>query len=154
MYEIQEIRKFCTLQKYRNELEDTKDKTTVLKLKNIIKELDNKKEKEKDGMSAAQKDLNKMFVDINRYVYKKPWAKLPEFHKLVKIREYIDKLMFKSEKNKMATLEDLMEDVRARVLTKKNTVNYDQTNAQIISIKGLDYDKKSNGYIYKKAKVK
>jgi hypothetical protein len=100
--------------------------------------------------STKRFQLKKMDVtDYNNYmddyVYKKPWSRLREFHRIVKLREYIDSLeydekllstnMDKIKKNKEMLITQLIELLKNKELSKKkNQVLYDVDKTKIIEI--------------------
>lgn len=85
---------------------------------------------------------------VEDFYYKKPWNKLQEVHKIIKMREFIDMLMCSKEDayKIKKRLEKMIKDKR---LTKKGTVLYDEKNGKVVSIPIL---KHVNG-VYKIKKV-
>jgi hypothetical protein len=73
------------------------------------------------------------------YLYQKPWTKLTAIHKIIKIKEYVNSLLVKTESDKLSLKEKLVELVKNKILTKKDSVLYDSTKGKIISIPTLEY---------------
>lgn len=72
------------------------------------------------------------------YLYRKPWNRLTEIHKIIKIREFVEKLNCSDEN--ISNLKKILEKmVYEKKLTKKNTVVYDSKEGHIISIPILTY---------------
>lgn len=73
------------------------------------------------------------------YLYQKPWTKLTAIHKIIKIKEYVNSLLINTEADKLILKEKLVELVKEKILTKKDSVLYDSTKGKIISIPTLEY---------------
>jgi hypothetical protein len=73
------------------------------------------------------------------YLYQKPWTKLTAIHKIIKIKEYVNSLLINIESDKIILKEKLVELVKDKILTKKDSVLYDSTKGKIISIPTLEY---------------
>jgi len=73
------------------------------------------------------------------YLYQKAWTKLTAIHKIIKVKEYVNSLLVKSETDKQELKEKLVEMVKNKVLTKKDSVLYDSVKGRIISIPTLEY---------------
>ena len=82
------------------------------------------------------------------YLYKKPWTKLSNVHKIIKIKEFVSKLLIDDKQDKDELKNNLVKLVKCRVLTKKDKVTYDSAKGQVISIPSLSY--KNGKYIIKK----
>lgn len=81
------------------------------------------------------------------YLYRKPWNRLNEIHKIIKVREFVDKLNC-SEDNIIELKKELEDMVYKKKLTKKSTVVYDSKNGYILSIPLLDH--RNGRYVIKK----
>ena len=100
-------------------------KTELVENKKIISSNKIESEKEED-----------MYNDD--YLYRKPWNRLTEIHKIIKIREFVEKLNCSDEN--INNLKKILEKmVYEKKLTKKNTVVYDSKEGHIISIPILTY---------------
>lgn len=77
------------------------------------------------------------------YIYKKEWNKLNNIHKIIKLKEYVNKLpISNSEKDELKT--KLVSLVKSKKITKKTSVIYDIVNCRIINIPCLQL--KNNKY--------
>ena len=81
------------------------------------------------------------------YLYKKAWNKLNQIHKVLKIKEFVKNLKINTEDESLLLYNELVELVKNKTLTKKESINYDEINGTIISISNLQY--KDNKYYYK-----
>lgn len=98
-----------------------------------------------DQNLKKEKDENNSETNENQY-YNKPWIKLNIIHKIIKIKEYVNTLNYNSQDEKNELLDKLIELTKNKILTKKDKINYDETNGKIISIINLEY--KDKKYIY------
>ena len=80
------------------------------------------------------------------YLYKKPWTKLANIHKIIKVKEYINKLLISKVEDKDKLKETLVKLINNKILTKKDMVKYDNINGRIISIPKLVF--KNNKYYF------
>ena len=81
------------------------------------------------------------------YLYKKPWTKLTSVHKMIKVKEFVNKLMINDEKDKNELKKKLVSMIKSRKLTKKDMVKYDSINGRVIAIPILKY--KNGKYLVK-----
>ncbi|BCS83222.1 hypothetical protein QLL95_gp0901 [Cotonvirus japonicus] len=104
-------------------------------------------------------EMKKMDTDeyasyINIIMFKKPWNKLRKYHKIMKIKKFIDDLKYdnkiKSEiilKNKQYITEEIISGLDSKKFGKnKGEIIYDQDKMEITSISCLDYNKKKKIY--------
>lgn len=99
-------------------------------------------------------NLDEYTKDMDIMVFKKPWAKLREFHKIMKIKEFIDGLTFGKKtatkdivKNKAYLKEEICSGLKNKKFGKnKCEVFYDQEKMAITSISCLDINKKIGLY--------
>ena len=92
--------------------------------------------------------------DMNIFMFKKPWNKLREFHKIMKIKEFVEGLMFGKKaktkeiaKNKAYLKQEICGGLKTKRFGKnKSEVIYDQANMIITSISCLDFNKKTGLY--------
>lgn len=75
----------------------------------------------------------------DEYLYLKLWTKLSAIHKIIKIKEYVNMLLITNAKDKDELKEKLIELVKNKTITKKDTVLYDSTKGKIISIPNLQF---------------
>jgi len=73
------------------------------------------------------------------YLYKKPWTKLSSIHKIIKIKEFVQKLIINKEEDREKLKDSLINLINSKKLTKKDMVKYDSINARIIGIPSLKY---------------
>ena len=159
---------------YENKIEDIQRKIKIKHLQELIKKLnsDNNDFHIKDlqkivkilkERSTQQNDYqqlspsknvdnnkinsNKLFDNIDQYMFNKPWNRLPEVHKLMKIKEYVNKslIIYENEK-KEKLINQMFTAVKQKKLTRKGSVNYDSINCRIISIPDLKYNKAKEVY--------
>ena len=69
------------LQKFLNEIEDITDKDRISKLQDITY---------LHGIKKKTSIQQNMFADVEEYMFKKPWRRLPDVHKIMKIKEFLD----------------------------------------------------------------
>lgn len=110
------------LLRYQNELECMKEQQDDEKIKLLEKAvLSFKKEEPKDKL-----------IDLNHYIYQKPWTRLTEFHKINRLENYINSLTDNKNERKTA-LTKLKTLLTNKKLTSK-TVVYDQKEGKITEI--------------------
>lgn len=73
------------------------------------------------------------------YIYKKDWNKLHNTHKIIKLREFVNKLNISNNLQKDILKKDLIKLVKEKKLTKKNSVNYNSEKGIISSIPNLKF---------------
>jgi hypothetical protein len=73
------------------------------------------------------------------YLYQKPWTKLTAIHKIIKIKEFTNSLLIKDETEKSDIREKLVNLIKNKILTKKDSVLYDPVKSKIISIPSLQF---------------
>ena len=138
---------------YINNLIKTCEKNNINK--NILV-----KELEKVESSLKKEDLNKDIIKKNissnnlsntesptiskfssdDYLYQKPWNKLTTIHKIIKIKEYVNQLAIENEEDKQTLKDDLVNLVKDKTLTKKDSLLYDSNKFKIISIPILKFE--------------
>ena len=124
-------------------------------LDKLIESLNNEKdklsetqtEKKLDSISPVETENHKQIFS-DEELYKKPWPKLNPVHKILKIKEFVNNLKINSEKERTQLRDELIDLVKLKILTKKEKVNYDETNGKIISLSDLEY--KNEKYFYPK----
>lgn len=72
------------------------------------------------------------------YIYKKEWNKLHSTHKIIKLREFVNRLNINNDTEKKNLKKDLINLVKNKKLTKKNSVNYNSEKGLISSIPNLN----------------
>ena len=108
-------------------------------------------------------DIKKMNIDnhaisINILVYSKPWIRLKEFHKVVKLKEFVDGLVYEPRKskpldevkvaaNREALKKQLISGIGEKRYGKNKTeIDYDVVGMRIRSIDGVVYRRKKCEY--------
>ena len=107
-------------------LEDSETNATNIKKSNSNLSLNNSDSPSKEQYS-------------DEYLYLKLWTKLSAIHKIIKIKEYVNMLLITNAKDKDELKEKLIELVKNKTITKKDTVLYDSTKGRIISIPNLQF---------------
>jgi len=150
---------------YDSKIENLKNKIQIKYIQAIIKQLGN------DGSNYHLNDLQKIMLDlknntkvdkkkqennstktnlfnnIDQYMFNKPWNRLPEVHKLLKMKDYVNNsLIIYDNSKKEKLMKELFSNVKKKNLTRKGSVNYDHVNCRIISIPSLKYDKNKEEY--------
>ena len=121
-----------------------------LKIKNInfiqdiIEKLENDENSIEESETKVSDIQNDQIVYSEDYVYKKPWTKLASVHKIIKMKEFVNKLLIENFDEKKELIRKLKLLIKNRILTKKDKVNYDKIKGRIISIPDLVY--KNNKY--------
>lgn len=109
--------------------------------------------------SGNKCEIKKMNIDeygkfLNELNFKKPWKKLKEFHKIMKIKEYVDNLEYrkgtkqaKIDTNRDFIKKELIDGIKSKKFVKdKCEVIYDQENMMIMNIDCVMFNKKSGVY--------
>jgi len=73
------------------------------------------------------------------YLYRKPWSKLSVIHKVIKVKEFVKKLIIQKDEDREKLKDTLISLINTKVLTKKEMVKYDIQNGRIIGIPNLKY---------------
>jgi len=84
--------------------------------------------------------------DDNNNLYKKSWSKLNAIHKIIKVKEFVNNIIFDNETEREILKDELVNLIKIKVLTKKDKIMYDEENGKIISLKHLQY--KDGKYFY------
>jgi hypothetical protein len=136
--EIEKIRIDLFKIEYLNELEDLEfDKTKNTDRIDLINKIIN--ENYTDKVKKTNNSLNNMFDEIEHSMYNKPWIKLQNYHKIIKLKEYIDKTFDKSQKKNIEKI--CIDSVNLGNLNKNNKVDYNVNEQKIISITALKKNK-------------
>ena len=125
-----------------------KDLQKIIKiLKERSIETNNMKSPNKIGEEQTSNKKTNLFDNIDQYMFNKAWNRLPEVHKLIKIKEYVNKslIIYENEK-KDKLIKQMFAAVKQKKLTRKGSVNYDSINCRIISVPSLKYNKEKEVY--------
>lgn len=117
-------------------------KEELKKLDNDIQDIQNysiTEQKIKIAIDMTEKGITET-ID---YLYLKPWSKLTQIHKVIKIKEFVNTLDITSQNEK----ENLKDKLIAQIKEKKtkNKINYDETKGKILFISNLSFE--NNKYI-------
>ena len=110
------------------------------------KKTDNLSEDSEDNTNPKDSKDSTDSTYNDDYLYKKPWTKLANIHKIIKVKEYINKLLISKVEDKDKLKETLVKLINNKILTKKDMVKYDNINGRIISIPKLVF--KNNKYYF------
>lgn len=99
-------------------------------------------------------NLDEYAKDIDMMTFNRPWTKLREFHKIMKIKEFVDSLKYgknatiKSvEKNKNYLKNELCKGLKTKRFVKnKSVIEYQQEVMKIKSISSVIFNKKTGLY--------
>lgn len=92
---------------------------------------------------------------MNITTFDRPWNKLKEIHKIMKINEFVDNLEYKPKKisaekitkNKQYLKDEIIDGLKTKKFLKnKSVIEYDQHKMSIISIDSIIYNKKTHKY--------
>ena len=100
--------------------------------------------KNKIQVNLPNKEIIKLDTDTepkysDEYIYHKPWNKLNNIHKIIKIKEFINNLETDDIDMKNKLKLNLTNMIKEKKLSKKTDVNYDSNLGSIISIPILQY---------------
>lgn len=145
-------------QKFKNELEymrskkaeeselhrqqdETQNKETMMEwnerkgdLEEIIGSINDKK----------KSSMEEMYIEIEKYIYKKPWGRLSQYHKMEKIKEYMEEHE-KDPVRRKKIVKEMEEYIYSKRLGSKKSVVYDPKIERIIKIPALKYG--DDGYM-------
>lgn len=88
---------------------------------------------------SVTSSVSNVVANQDDFIYKKPWMKLNVVHKIIKMKEFVNNLNLSNEKERTKIKNELVELIKNKTITKKNTVNYDENQGTIISLKHLEY---------------
>ena len=127
----------CQISKFNNIYKSCNDKELKRKTKDIINYflLKNKKQEKKDYDIEDHKIIFEN--DIEKLAYMRPWNKLHEINKIIKMREFVDNLEISNSLDKKETKIILENLIKERKLNSSKIVDYDYNNIKILSIKGV-----------------
>ena len=93
--------------------------------------------------NTVQQQRDNMFVEIDKYTYRKQWNKLPAFHKTVKLSEYLE-THITDEKTKKKLLSELTDHANNGRINTKKYVIYDPNEEKILSLPCLKITKNND----------
>lgn len=84
-------------------------------------------------------EKNNSEVYSTDYLYLKPWNKLTQTHKIIKIKEFINNLDIKNNTEKDKLKDELIELLKDKKV--KNKITYDELKGKLISMSALTFEK-------------
>lgn len=147
---INPIREKLFDEKFTNEIKEleSQDLPHFQERLKILKLIIENKQKSKDLKFLKDNEETK-HEEVTRLMFKKQWSRLPQMHKAMKIKEFIESLSLNKKLIKKLTKE-LTNAIYEGKLRSKKDVNYDSVNCKIISISALDYNENQKTYKLKK----
>lgn len=139
--ELDNLAKSYKLYRFKTELQEIADTDDTNRITLLTKAID-----DTTGTNKQKENKNKIqdaFEQIDKMVYMKPWNKLPDFHKKIKLKEFINE-NYKSDYTKLETL--LFDAIEQNLINKNIFVIYDNISCKITSIPVL---KKNDDGTYK-----
>ncbi len=125
------LKQNMTLLYYKNLEIQAKKNNITIKLPHVTL-IDNVKDTENDNVNT---ETETMYSED--FVYKKPWNKLNSIHKIIKVKEFINKLDISDMEIKKHLITQFTTMIKNKQLTKKSDVEYDHISGNIISIPSL-----------------
>lgn len=110
--------------------------------KMILEKLTNQTTKQHD---SVQQQKDNIFKEIDKYTYRKQWNKLMPFHKIVKLKEFINENV-KDSKMQTELIEKLSKYAEEGRINTKKFIIYDPNAEKILSIPCLVIDSTKNTY--------
>ena len=119
-------------------------KKKLNKLDNEIKDIQNyslTEQKIKIATDMSGKGITE--TETIDYLYLKPWTKLTQIHKVIKIKEFVNNLDISNQTEKENLKDKLIDQIKEKKT--KNKINYDETKGKILSISNLSFE--NNKYV-------
>lgn len=100
-------------------------------------------------------DIEQYSKDLDVFVFKKPWNKMQKIHKIMKIKEYVSNLEYKSNKpsnakiskNRSFIIDQLVSGIENKKYNKNGSVvDWSMTDFKINGISCLDYNNDTGLY--------
>lgn len=128
------------LQRFTNEINHLKDSEQeadterVEKLEEIIKSLQQTQPKNSNNIDSY-------FNNIDKHIYTKPWNRLPIFHRIEKMKEFIKENVEDDYEHKEKLVSELTQLLSEKKLNTKKYVDYDSTECKIVDFSTLKFEK-------------
>jgi hypothetical protein len=138
---------------FLNGSDDIHVKENVNKLEMVLSDLKKLNNETEISDSITESEIKQVmpFEALDQYVYNKEWNKLAPIHKIIKLREYANKLNITNDTTKKELIDKLEECINNKKnnkkLTRSTEVKYDQTKGIIISIPSLKHDNNNKYYL-------
>lgn len=145
--EFDDIKKDLLIQQYKNEYVHLflQQQNEMMDCENRMSELKIIIDSYNNSIKLEYGKFITTFNGIEEMLIERPWNKLFEYHKIVKIIEYSNENFEKNIRNKIK--EELIELVKNKKLNKKNEVIYDKNIKKIIDIPILKFNSDNTYYI-------
>ena len=104
-------------------------KMELKKLDNDMQDIQNNsitEQKIKMGTEITEKGLTE--TETIEYLYLKPWSKLTQIHKVIKIKEFVNGLDISNQNDKEILKDKLIIQIKEKT---KNKINYDETKGKM-----------------------
>jgi len=139
---------YTVFKKKLTELKDSQLSITETEVNDCenIKEISKNPELNDNNSNIQSSDVQEIQYSED-YLYKKPWTKLTSVHKMIKMKEFVNKLLINNEDDKNDLKKKLVGLIKTKKLTKKNMVKYDSINGRVIAVPILKY--KNGKYLVK-----
>lgn len=98
-----------------------------------------------EQQTTVEQQREAMTKEMSQYVYRKQWNKLHEFHKIVKIKEYV-KEHVKEQKMQAEITEKLVAHISNGMINTKKYVVYDPNTEKILTLPCLTVDEDKKTY--------
>jgi hypothetical protein len=142
--DINTFNKMLTLNYYKSLIEFSNKKNINDDISWLTDYYNNLFDNNISSKTSSESDCKSFFEDIN--LYKKPWQKLNNIHKNIKIREFVNRFGITDSIEKSEMADKLINLIKTNKIN-KNDIDYDEINGYILAIPKLVYD--NNCYIYK-----
>ena len=119
-------------------------KVQLNKLNNDMQDIENysiTEQKNKLVTEMTEKGITE--TETTDYLYLKPWTKLTQIHKVIKIKEFINGLDISNDDEKEILKDKIIGQIKEKKA--KNKINYDEIKGKILSISNLTFD--NNKYV-------
>jgi hypothetical protein len=92
----------------------------------------------KISKSDTEKGGNITETETIDYLYLKPWSKLTQIHKVIKIKEFVNNLDIINQLEIEILKDNIINQIKEKKI--KNKINYDETKGKILSISNLSFN--------------
>jgi hypothetical protein len=122
--------------KGEEDIDNKKRKRYKKEIKNIIRSTQESLNKLNVQPIDVNNESTKLYENMDKLLFRKPWHRLPKFHKVVKIKEFVEtNNLGKKEKKKL--LERILLDMFENKTIESKHVKYDPEKECITSIKNV-----------------
>lgn len=132
----------------KSNIEHIKFENKLKQMKNLELSISESETVESVNENKNNTSESKEIVYSDDYLYKRKWTKLSNVHKIIKVKEFVSKLLIDDKNDKDNLKNELIDLIKTRYLTKKDKVKYDETKGKVIAIPILTF--KNGKYSIKK----